>query len=58
MDEWHQPIEEMLPWWISFLCKSECVAQLAYWAAKGTDLNLYLSILRLIIMNVKRQIET
>lgn len=43
---------EMLP-----LCKSECVAQLAYWAAKGTDLNLYLN-RWLIIMNVKRKIET
>ncbi len=56
MDEWHQV--EMLPWWISSLCKSECVAQLAYWAAKGTVLNLYPSVLRLIIMNVERQIET
>lgn len=52
MDEWHQPVVEILH-------ESECVSQLAYCAAKGTDLrlNVYGSS-GLIIMNLKRQIET
>lgn len=45
-----------LPSWI-FLFPPSSVAQLAHSAAKGSDLNLYLSS-GLIIMTVRRQIET